>query len=61
MAETYDLEKLDDALDKTVLLIEKGMRDIDRGFTPIKKLEVYKNADSKVVKAKEKELTHLIA
>ena len=61
MSETYDLQKLDDALDKTVLVIEKGLRDIDRGFSPLKKLDVYKKADSKVVKEKEKELTLLLA
>lgn len=56
-----DLEKLDDAIDKTVLVIEKSLRDIDRGFSPLKKLEIYKKADTKTVKDKEKELELIIA
>ncbi len=56
-----DLEKLDDAIDKTVLMIEKGMRDIDRGFSPLKKLDIYKKADTKTVKEKEKDLELLLA
>jgi hypothetical protein len=56
-----ELDKLEDALEKSVLIIEKGMRDMDRGFSKVKKLNAYKKAKTRAVKKKEKQIELLLA
>ena len=56
-----NVEKLNEALDKSVLVMEKGLRDIDRGFSKLKKLKVYRKAKGDMVKEKEKHLELLLA